>query len=340
MDREEVQRRLRDNFARHIMGVTLYLQTQIMDALTHGHGHSHLRLGFEPYITLIGPRGTRLSTIAEVLQITRQAANQVANQIEAAGYIERLPDPGDRRAKQLVLTAQGRELRAHGTQHMQRLQLQFQNLVGEAAVSGCVTALGKLCKALGVIVVSEEGGQNAELGALLPRLRDYISVRLMQLTIAQGHPGLKQSFGQVLTAIGPNGGRIAQMARAHGVSKQAISAIATELEDMGYIWRQQDSADARQVVLQFTDQGHQLMADSIASVDELYLEFAAIIGQREMKGLCDTMAKIYRELHLEEDIFDAPTPIHIRVLAQQLLEQLGDTGAKALGKMLLRPTQG
>ena len=337
VERDQVQNRLQDNFARHLLGVTLYLQTEIMDSLTNGHGHANLRLGYEPYITLIGPDGNRLSSIADTLQITRQAANQAANQIEAAGYIQRLPDPEDGRAKILALTGQGRQLRKHGTGEMTRLQQQFQELVGNEALKRLIKTLFRLCSELELVIVRENGGGNAELGALLPRLRDYTNIRLMHLTIARGHPSLKQSFGQVLTAIGPQGGRIQQMAEHHGVSKQAISAIATELEELGYIRRVPDAQDARQLVLHFTPNGQQLMADSIASVDELYQEFASIIGKRPMQDLCKTLLALYSDLHLERDIFENSTPMDIRKLAQQLVGQLGSSGARALGHMLIKP---
>ena len=75
--------------------------------------------------------------------------------------------------------------------------------------------------------------REAALAGLLPRFSDFLKHRLMALTAAKGHPDLKLSFAQVLSAIGPQGGRIQQMAELQGVTKQAISAIAVELEDLG-----------------------------------------------------------------------------------------------------------
>ena len=111
---DDVQARYRDNFARHLLGVTLYLQSSIMNALTREQGHKDLRINFEPYINIIGDQGARLSDIADALAVSRQAANQTANQIEAAGYITREADPSDGRAKLLVAMARGRALRRDG----------------------------------------------------------------------------------------------------------------------------------------------------------------------------------------------------------------------------------
>jgi DNA-binding MarR family transcriptional regulator len=325
-----IQERYRDNFARHLMGVALYLQSEIMHTLIRQRGHRDLRINFESYITMIGNGGARLSDIAEQLCISRQAANQTANQIEAAGYIVRLADPRDGRAKLLALTERGDQLRAEGTAVAASLQDEMERFAGRDAIRDAMKSLGRLSASLKLLPM---------LAALLPRLRDYINDRLMQLTIVKGHPDLKHSFGQVLTAIGPRGGRIQQMAAAQEVSKQAISAVANELEDLGYIHRVADSSDARQVVLLFTGRGRGLIADSVTSVDELQKEFADLIGPRAMGRLAEVMRELYGALHLEEEIFGNSTPVDIRVLASQLTRQLGEEGARALGQMLLSPIE-
>ena len=122
---DEVRQRYRNNFARHLLGVSLYLQSEIMRTLLEQCGHSALRISYEPYIAIIGTNGARLSDIADLLGISRQAANQTANQIEAAGYIERKADPSDGRAKLLIATRQGLRLRQDGAREAARLQAQM-----------------------------------------------------------------------------------------------------------------------------------------------------------------------------------------------------------------------
>ena len=126
-----------------------------------------------------------------------------------------------------------------------------------------------------------------------------------------------------------------QMAATHDVSKQAIGAIALELEALGYIMRRPDPDNARQVILMFTPQGRQLIADSFASVNELAEEFTALIGARNFNAVTDAMARIYQALHLEEDIFGRADEHDPHILARQLHRQLGEDGAKSLGRLLL-----
>ena len=49
----------RDNFSRHLIGVSRYMQTRMMNTLQQECGHRDLRLGFAPYITLIDRQGCR-----------------------------------------------------------------------------------------------------------------------------------------------------------------------------------------------------------------------------------------------------------------------------------------
>lgn len=333
--------RYRDNFSRHLIGVSRYLQTRMMRQLTESCGHRDLRLGYAPYITLVGETGVRLADLAAALGISRQACNQAVQQIEAAGYIARQADPSDGRAKRVVLTARGSRLRRDGARTVTELDAQFGSLLGEAAVADAARTLRRLYTdlGLGLQTAVDPPVAYSGIGGLLPRLTDYTLQRLMELTIARGHPSLKLSYGQVLTLVGPDGGRIQQMAAAQDVSKQAISAVATELESLGYLRREIDSDDGRQVLLQFTAAGEALIADSVASVDALEEEFASITGRRALARLNGTLRSLYNALCLEREVFERPSggAVDIALLAQQLQKQLGEPACRALAALLSAP---
>ncbi len=57
----------------------------------------------------IGPAGTRLTDLAEQARITKQSAGFLVDALERAGYVERVPDPIDRRARLVRLAARGRQ---------------------------------------------------------------------------------------------------------------------------------------------------------------------------------------------------------------------------------------
>jgi len=335
----EVWEAYRDNFSRHLLGVARYLQSETMSALRKECGHKDLRLAFAPYITLLGQNGKRSTELADLLGISRQACNQAVNQIEAAGYLARTSDSGDRRAKRLVLTDRGMQLRKDGTRIVAALDDQLMHIAGQTAMADTRRTLGKIHRGLRLGTIEQAGvsAPDTPLGALLPPLGDYVMQRLMALTREKGHPGLKLSFGQVLTLIGPAGGRIQQIARLQDVSKQAISAIASELEQLGYLYRETDPADARQVVLLFTDRGLDLIADSVTSVGELQAEFALLAAKAAVARMNSTLRELYRALQLEQEVFEHAGPTDIRLLAQQIWRQLGAEDSKALARLLLRP---
>ncbi|WP_020136504.1 MarR family winged helix-turn-helix transcriptional regulator [Streptomyces sp. 351MFTsu5.1] len=51
----------------------------------------------------IGPNGTRLTELAEQAQVTKQTAGFLVDQLEKAGYVVRVPDPTDKRARLVCL---------------------------------------------------------------------------------------------------------------------------------------------------------------------------------------------------------------------------------------------
>lgn len=326
----------RDNVARHIIGVARDCQAGIMHCLANRYGHRHLRLGFEPYVSLLATRDKRLSELADTLGISRQAVNQVVDQIESAGYVLRVPDALDGRAKRVRLTPAGQRLLDDGARVAREQEGNYAALVGHEALG----ALREDCHALTCrLAITLYGAPDVPepplLATTLPRLASYMSERLMNLTMARGHPDLKLSFGQVLTLIGPGGGRINQMARVHDISKQAISAIAQELVQLGYLCRSPDPWDARQRVLEFTREGEVLIADSVASVAELAGEMRRALGPRAWTRFADSLAVLYRHLQVEKEIFEPGDREALQALASRLQRKLGEREARALGRLLV-----
>jgi len=54
-----------------------------------------------------GPQGTRPSELATRLRISKQALNYLLGELERLDYLERRPDPDDRRSKRIALTPRG-----------------------------------------------------------------------------------------------------------------------------------------------------------------------------------------------------------------------------------------
>jgi Transcriptional regulators len=58
--------------------------------------------------------GMRLTELASLAGITKQSAGELVDDLFDLGYVERMPDPADRRAKLIRLTKRGKEAQGIG----------------------------------------------------------------------------------------------------------------------------------------------------------------------------------------------------------------------------------
>lgn len=58
--------------------------------------------------------GMRLTELAELASMTKQSVGEIVDDLADRGYVERVPDPADRRAKLICLTRRGEEAQRHG----------------------------------------------------------------------------------------------------------------------------------------------------------------------------------------------------------------------------------
>jgi len=56
------------------------------------------------------PEGIRLTALADAALLAKQSMGYLVDDLEAHGYVERVPDPADRRAKVVQLTERGRKV--------------------------------------------------------------------------------------------------------------------------------------------------------------------------------------------------------------------------------------
>ena len=75
--------------------------------------------------------GLRLTELAERAHTSKQAMRYNVNQLEAAGYVERVPDPADGRAKIICLTQRGWEVRRVADEILTNLEAECFRRLGE-----------------------------------------------------------------------------------------------------------------------------------------------------------------------------------------------------------------
>ncbi len=79
----------------------------------------------------IAPGGTRVSELALQARVTKQSAAFLVEQLEAAGYVERVPDPTDRRARLVRLTPRAQRVAQAADAEVQRVLAEWADHVGE-----------------------------------------------------------------------------------------------------------------------------------------------------------------------------------------------------------------
>jgi DNA-binding MarR family transcriptional regulator len=58
--------------------------------------------------------GMRLTDLADLASIAKQSAGEIVDDLASRGYVERIADPADRRAKLICLTDRGKQAQRHG----------------------------------------------------------------------------------------------------------------------------------------------------------------------------------------------------------------------------------
>jgi DNA-binding MarR family transcriptional regulator len=75
--------------------------------------------------------GARLTALADRSGLTKQAVGEAVADLEGLGYVERVPDPGDGRAKIIRLSPLGREAAAAAEEIFADIERRFADEVGE-----------------------------------------------------------------------------------------------------------------------------------------------------------------------------------------------------------------
>src|SRR5688500_14901029 len=70
-------------------------------------GHTDVRPPHGNVMQFLDDDGTRVSVLAQRAQVTKQAMAELVLHLERLGYVERVPDPSDGRAKLVRATQRG-----------------------------------------------------------------------------------------------------------------------------------------------------------------------------------------------------------------------------------------
>ncbi len=331
-----------------VMAITHHVQRETLGALTADNRYKKLSLNFSRYVSSLAEGCMSPGELATKLTVSKQACSKTLRELESLGLIERRSNPQDGRSSLVCLTEQGLQLVQDGIAANDRIQREFAAAIGSDGLAQLVDELETVCRGLAIAIPRFDALQAADndsdsyapsrLNVLLFSLNNYCYQFLIDDLDEKGFSSLKTNYSQVLGLIGTEGGRIQTIASLVGVSKQAIAALATELEQLGYLFREPDPRDRRQVVLCLSPLGQRLLDESAVSIERLTAAIDETLGGEPSRHFHDRLATLCQQIASRYDS-GLIQPGEIENLCQQLVQRLGSQGARALAQQLLVSTK-
>lgn len=134
--------------ARRMIGALLRIPFQAIVSEIHqdleGAGYADLRPAHFSVFQHIHPEGSRPTDLAEQAQITKQSMGYLVGYLEDRGYVERVPDPVDGRARVVRLTTRGWEVDRQARATVRRLEAEWARWLGKKRLVSLQRALEDL----------------------------------------------------------------------------------------------------------------------------------------------------------------------------------------------------
>ena len=96
----------------------------------------------------IADGGSRVTELAQLAQVSKPTVVYLVNDLERLGYVERVPDPADGRAKLVRMTDRGAEAQRVGTEIVRQIETDWSALLGEGEFAALRDHLQRLHDAL------------------------------------------------------------------------------------------------------------------------------------------------------------------------------------------------
>lgn len=121
-----------------------HLENAVMEAL-RARGHD-IPISQARVFQRIGPDGSRMSELAEAAQVSKQTLTSIVDQLERGGYVRRVPDPDDARARSVRITAKGRQLVEWSAPVIAEVEADWEAHLGRARMKQLRALLADLCE--------------------------------------------------------------------------------------------------------------------------------------------------------------------------------------------------
>lgn len=113
-------------------------------AALHASGFPDYRSTYRSIFMWTRAEGSRVTELAELAQITQQSMSELVAELERRGYVERIPDPTDRRAVLVRRTERGWHVNAISRQAVVQAQAEWEAELGAQEYAHLLAALRRI----------------------------------------------------------------------------------------------------------------------------------------------------------------------------------------------------
>jgi len=132
------------------------------------------------------------------------------------------------------------------------------------------------------------------LGALMRMPIDALQRRMLDEARAAGYTDLVQAHFAVMRYPGPDGRRPSDIAAEVDMTKQAMNYLLGQLEQLGYLIREDDPVDGRSKRVRMTARGNALRQTIRSTVTRIEGELEDELGSADYRQLRDLLVRLNR----------------------------------------------
>jgi DNA-binding MarR family transcriptional regulator len=149
--RAELEQKKKASTAQLLFRAARLLNEKAMARVREATGEMQVRTAHTAVLPHLDFEGVRLTDLAERLDVSKQAAFQLVDEMEKLGLVERRDDPADGRAKLIRFSRRGESALLHGLGVLAEIERELERAIGKAK-------FGELHRALSALLPVLEGG--------------------------------------------------------------------------------------------------------------------------------------------------------------------------------------
>ena len=224
----------------------------------------------------IGQEGTRLTALAANAGLAKQSMIELVNRAERQGWVERTPDPDDRRAKVVALTPTGVALRTAACRGLTNAERAFAAAVGPRNLPAIRGALS---------VFAPETAAAPPIETALAHAGRRFVRDVLGAVHRHGYHDVTEALLALFRTLEPGGSRLTEVAAAARVTKQSMRSLVERAEAMKLVERAPDPLDGRARIIMFSRAGWTMLEEMRGGVMAAEAGFAGITGEALLHDL-------------------------------------------------------